>query len=598
MSQEKTFKLQTSPADFSVLVSSVFTIAREMGKNMERTARAPIYYSAHDFTTTLLTLDYELLALAEYIPVLIGATPFSARAVKGFFKEDINEGDVFLVNDPYTLDAGNQMADWCIVYPVFWKDKHVLWVANKAHQQDTGGGVPGGYNPGALDVYGEGLRIPPVKIFDRGKEREDVFNLVMTNVRIPETQRGDLLSMIGAARVGERRARVLYDTYGEETINTFITDLMGYGEFMMREEIAKIPDGTYRSEITGNQDAPPVICDLTIKGSEMIVDFTKSGPMSKAYINSPIANTYSSVYMALMTSVGKKIAYRCGGCYRPIKIVTKPGTITHSIYPATHGSCTNIVAKQIIEAVWSALAQGAPEQVPAGWGSINYWVFAGLDPRRQEGYGTPDFLGCSSGAGAIWGTDGWPTNGPQICSGTLYYPEIEVAESIYPIIWEKWEWARDSGAPGKWRGGCGVDNIWVADSDPEPIHLAYAAEPFDYKVAPAIEGGKLPFPNSKRLIFANGKKETHEDVRRTMLYMLHSGDKSIDYVQGGAGVGNPLERDIEAVREDVRNELVSIESAKNDYGVIIDPETFEIDMPKTEKLRKKMLKQGSKKTSE
>ncbi|UCF91377.1 MAG: hydantoinase B/oxoprolinase family protein [Desulfobacterales bacterium] len=588
MHQKNTFKLQTDPADFSVLVSAMFTIAREMGKNMERTARAPIYYSAHDFTTTLLTLDCELLALAEYIPVLIGATPFSARAVKEYFQDDIHEGDVFLVNDPYTLDAGNQMADWCIVYPVFWQGKQVLWVANKAHQQDTGGGVPGGYNPGALDIYGEGLRIPPVKIFERGRERKDVFNLIMTNVRIPDTQRGDLLSMIGAARVGEKRVRVIYDTYGEETIHTFITDLMGYGEFMMREEIAKIADGVYHSEIRGNEASTPIICDLTIDGSEMTVDFTQSGPMSKAYINSPIANTYSSVYMALMTSVGKKIAYRCGGCYRPLKIVTRPGTVTHATFPATHGNCTNFVAKQIIEAVWSALAQAAPQEVPAGWGSINYWVFSGLDPRRKEGYGTPDFLGCSSGAGAIWGTDGWPTNGPQICSGTLYYPEIEVAESIYPIIWEKWEWARDSGAPGKYRGGCGVDNIWVADSDPEPIHLAYAAEPFDYAVAPAIAGGKLPQPNSKKLILADGREESPAAVRRTMLYQLRSGDKSIDYVMGGAGVGNPLERAIEAVREDVRDELVSIESAQNDYGVVIDPATLEVDLERTAALRRKL----------
>jgi len=566
----------------------MFTIAREMGKNMERTARAPIYFSAHDFSTTLLTLDCELLALAEYIPVLIGATPFAARAVKEYFKDEINEGDVFLVNDPYTLDAGNQMADWCIVYPVFWNGKQVLWVSNKAHQQDTGGGVPGGYNPGAMDIYGEGLRIPPVKIFEKGQERKDVLNLIMTNVRIPDTQRGDLLSMIGAARIGERRARIIYDTYGEETVNTFIEDLMSYGEFMMRSEIAKLKDGVYHSEVKGNEASTPIVCDLTIQGNEMTIDFSKSGAMSPAYINSPIANTYSSVYMALMTSVGKKIQLRCGGCYRPIKIITQPGTVTHAAYPATHGNCTNFIAKQIIEAVWSALAQTAPKEVPAGWGSINYWVFSGLDHRRGEGYGTPDFLGCSSGAGAIWGTDGWPTNGPQICSGTLYYPEIEVAESIYPIIWEKWQWATDSGAPGKWRGGCGVDNIWVADCDPQPIHLAYAAEPFDYEVVPAIAGGKVPKPNSKKLIFANGNEEPPEAVRQKMLYQLQSGDKSIDYVMGGAGVGNPLERDIEAVREDVRDGLVSVESARDDYGVVIDPQTFEVDESETKKLRDKL----------
>ena len=156
MASSKTFELRTEPANFTVLTNAMFTIAREMGKNMERTARAPVYFSAHDFVTTIVSRDYELVALAEYIPVLTGATPFIVRAVDHFFSGDIHEGDVFLVNDPYTMDAGNQLADWGIVYPVFYNGEHVLWVANKAHQQDTGGGVPGGYNPAALDVYAEG----------------------------------------------------------------------------------------------------------------------------------------------------------------------------------------------------------------------------------------------------------------------------------------------------------------------------------------------------------------------------------------------------------------------------------------------------------
>lgn len=588
MASSKAFQLRTDPADFMVLTSAMFTIAREMGKNMERTARAPVYFSAHDFVTTIVSKDYELVALAEYIPVLTGATPFTVRAVDQFFKDDIHEGDVFLVNDPYTMDAGNQMADWGIVYPVFHNGQHVLWVANKAHQQDTGGGVPGGYNPGALDVYAEGLRIPPIRLFEGGRERKDVFNLIMTNVRIPEAQRGDLMSMIGAARVGERRLKTLYDLYGADVMEVFIEDLLNYGEFMMREEISKLPDGTYHSEITGREGSVPIVCDLTIKGDEMVVDFRGSGPQVPAYVNSPIANTTSSVYMALMTSVGKRIQYRCGGCYRPVSLLTTPGTITHAQYPATHGNCTNFIAKQIIEAVWDALAQAAPEETPAGWGSINYWVFSGIDPRRMEGYGSPDFLACASGAGAIWGVDGWSTNGPTICSGTLFYPEVEVAEGIYPAVWKRWEWATDSGAPGKWRGGLGVHNEWVCDSDPQPIHLAYAAEPYDYRVAPAPAGGRLPKPNSKTLLFANGKLETQEEVRTRMLYQLHTGDTVIDYTQGGAGVGDPLERDVNLVLQDVRDEVVSLQSARDDYGVVIVPGSVTLDVEATKALRAQM----------
>lgn len=584
----ETYKIRIDAADFSVLTSAVFTIAREMGVNMERTARAPIYFSAHDFCTSILNLNAELVALAEYIPVLVGATPFAVRAVKRFFKEDVNPGDVFLVNDPYTMDAGNQMADWCVVYPVFYKDEHVLWIANKAHQQDTGGGAPGGYNPNAIDVYAEGLRIPPLRIIKKGKERKSVINLVMTNVRIPDVQYSDLLSLIGAARVAEKRLRTLIDTYGRETFNIFVEDLLAYGEFLMREEIRKIPDGIYHSEITGAEGAPAIVCDLTVDGDELIVDFSDSGPMSKEYINSPIANTYSAVYQAILQSLGKNLEIRCGGCYRPISIKTKPGTVTHATFPATHGNCTNFVAKQIIEAVWAALAKVAPKETPAGWGSIPYWVFSGIDPRRSEGYGSPDFLACASGAGALWGVDGWSTNGPVICSGTLYYPEIEVCEGLYPIFWERWEWAKDSAGPGRWRGGLGVHNQWVSISDSEPVFLHYAADPYDYVPAPAIDGGKLPPANRKELYFAGGRKVTNEEIRNQKAFVLSRGDRVKDFVQGGCGVGNPWERDIEAVVKDVRDEVVSIESAKNDYGVVIKAGTLEVDMDETERLRAKM----------
>ena len=303
------------------------------------------------------------------------------------------------------------------------------------------------------------------------------------------------------------------------------------------------------------------------------MDLSESGPMSSEYINSPIANTYSAVYQAMLQSVGKKVQVRCGGCYRPIEIRTKPGTITHATFPATHGNCTNFVAKQIIESVWAALAKVAPQEVPGGWGSIPYWVYSGVDPRREEGYGSPDFLSCASGAGAIWGTEGWSTNGPVICSGTLYYPEIEVCESLYPIFCRRWEWAEDSGGAGQWRGGMGVHNEWVAASGSQPIFLHYAADPYDYEPAPAISGGKLPPKNRKELYFADGRKVGDEEVRKTKSFVLTHGDRVVDFVQGGCGVGDPMDRDVDAVREDVRDGLISFESAQKDYGVVINPET-------------------------
>ena len=588
MTDKVTFKMRTAAADFEVLSSSFYTIAGEMGLAMARTARSPIFFASHDFVTAVLSPRAELISLAEYIPVLVGATPFAVKAVTQFFGDDINPGDVFLVNDPYSLEAGNHLADWGVVYPVFYKERLKFMLGQKAHQIDTGGGVPGGYNPNAIDIWAEGLRIPPVRIFSRGHEVRDVLNLILTNVRIYEAQRGDLLSLIGASRVGERRLMELMDKHGEETIDTFIEDLLNYSEFRVREQIDKVPDGTYHGETKGIGDAPPIVADITIKGSDMIVDLRKSGPQIKEFINSPIANTYSSVWLALLTSLGKKIErqYRNAGCFRPVKILTTPGSIVHATSPSICGQATNFVAKQIIEVTWEAISKAVPKAVPAGWGSINSWVFSGIDPRRQEGYGAPDFCACANGAGAIWGTDGWSAAVNAISSGTCWPPEIEIVESRYPIFMERWELASNSAGPGKWRGGFGVHNSWVADSGAEPIYLAACFDPCVYKVTPAIAGGKLPPPNSKRIIWAGGGEETNDDTLQKKFYILHSDDKVVDWSTGGAGVGDPLEREIEAVQEEVRDKLITIESARDDYGVVIDPVTFKVDPEQTERLRR------------
>lgn len=592
MRDKTTFNPRTAPADFEILASRFFSIAREMGLIMERTARSPIYFSSRDFISTTLTPKGELISLAQYIPVLVGATPFAVRAVTQCFRNDINQGDIFLVNDPYSYDGGNHLADWCIVYPVFYKGKLIFMIAQKAHQIDTGGGVSGGYNPQAQDIWAEGLRIPPVKIYERGQERKDVLNLILTNVRAYTAQRGDLLSLIGASKIGEKRLLELLDKYGEDAISTYLTDVFSYAEYRMRENIDSIPDGTYHGEVRGITDAPLISADIIIKGNNMLVDLSKSGPSVKEYINSPIANTYSSVWMAILTSLGKKIErqYRNMGCFKPIKILTIPGTVVHAVNPATVGNCTIFVATQIIEAIWDALSKVIPEDVSAGWGHQCGWVLSGLDPRQNERWGSPDFKSAALGAGAIWGTDGWSGASTQIASGACMTPDIEVFENRFPIFMEKWELVTDSCGPGRWRGGCGVENTWLVDAGQEPVYASSQADPYVYESVPAIKGGKTSSPSSKKLIFTNGKEETNAEILHKGFYVLHTGDQAIDFTQGGAGVGHPLERDILAVRDDVRDELVSVKSARDDYGVVIDPVTLEIDQGQTKRMRAAMKK--------
>ena len=599
MSEKKDLELTTPPADFEILASSFYTIAQEMGLNIERTAKSPVFFSAHDYVVTINKIDGDIISMAEYIPVLVGSTPF---AVKGTFryykevlKEDIDEGDIFLCSDIFTLDCGNQPQDWCIVTPVFYQGEPIFVIAVKAHQADIGGGAPGGYNPNAMDCWAEGLRIPPVKIYERGKRREDVLRFVTTNVRTSDMCYSDLLCMASATQIGAKRLIEMLDYWGEEKVLTYIDDVFNYAEHMIREQITRIPDGTYRSEVNPTyqgryNDAAVIRCEMTVKGDDMTLDFTKTDPQVREIVNSSIANTYSSIWLAILTSLGKDIRreYRNSGCFRPISIMTKPGTIVHAQLPATCGNDTNFVAKQIIEAVWKCLAQTLPTETPAGWGSIPYWTIGGYDPRWKRYFGTPDFLGTSCGAGAIWGTDGWSANSPVICSGTLYYPEIEIVELAYPIVCEKWEFAADSEGAGKWRGGLGMWNIWVADAE---FTAAYCVDPYEYEIGPAIAGGQIPKPNEKKIVRKDGTVIDHEECRRIQFFTLEPGDRIIDYLQGGCGVGDPLERDVEAVLEDLREGKITVERARKVYGVVItgDPEP-EVDMEATEKLREDLKK--------
>jgi N-methylhydantoinase B len=272
-----------------------------------------------------------------------------------------------------------------------------------------------------------------------------------------------------------------------------------------------------------------------------------------------------------MTSIGREIEpqLRNSGCFRPFKILTKPGTIVHALPPAPTGNCTCIIAKQIIETVWACLAQVLPERTPAGWGTKLNWAFCGYHNRKKRYFGSPDFLGAAIGAGAVHGTDGYSGVGSQICSGTLRFPEIEVLEEEYPIVWERWEFLPESACPGQWRGGFGTVNEWKAEDE---IYVIFEGDPYGYEPHPSIGEAQLRKIGDKKIIRRDGAEIPFEEIRRIMSFTLQPGDKVIDYLPGGCGVGDPRKRDLNAILDDVNNGLISIESASKDYGVLIAPD--------------------------
>jgi N-methylhydantoinase B len=583
---DATFTTRIDPLDFEVIRCRLRSISEQMTATMERTARSPIYFAARDFSVGLFDARGNTVTIYEGIPLHVYGMPFSVRAILDAFGDDIRPGDQFLTNDPYSGGSSGHLPDFNIFTPVFRGRELLFWAGNRAHQQDIGGSVEGGYNPAATDIYAEGVRYPPVRIIEDDRIKKDIFNVILANMRYPDTQKGDLLAMIGANRLGARALGSLIDRYGPATIKAYFEDLFDYTERLIRLEIARLPDGVYRGECTG-EGGPrcptfTVRATVTIAGSDITIDFSESDPQVPSYINSPLTNTVGSTWIALLTTFGKRIKHISQGLERAVTIVTRPGTITDPVLPAPVSSATNFCAKQIINCVWDAFAKVVPELTPSGWGAIPFEVITGIDPREGRPYATIDFLNAASGTGAIWGTDGWATGTPEVCSGCIRYPDVEHFEVLTPNRWDTWEIEPDSGAPGRWRGGTAMRTVVSNLGGAGAIHSGGQGFSEAARPVPSIAGGRQPAPARRWIAEPDGSTTAAGELTS---YAWRPGATMTVVTQGGCGVGDPFEREVAAVRKDVIEEKVSIEGARRDYGVSIDPETFAVDEAETRRLR-------------
>lgn len=581
-------KLETriDPLDFEIIRCLLRSVSERMTATMERTARSPIYFAARDFSVGLFDRQGNTVTIYEGIPLHVYGMPFSVRAIIDQFGDDIHPGDQFLTNDPYSGGASGHLPDFNIFTPVFHGGDQLFWAGNRAHQEDVGGSVAGGYNSAALDIYSEGVRYPPVRIIEQDRVRKDIFNVILANMRYPHSQNGDLLAMIGANRVGARALGDIAQRYGTNVLRDYFEDLFDYTERLIRIEIGKLPDGTFHGESVG-EGGPrcptfTVRAKVTIAGSDITVDFSDSDPQVPSYINSPLTNTVGSTWIALLTTIGKDIKHVSQGLERAVRIVTRPGTITDPVLPAPVSSATNFCAKQIINCVWDAFAKVVPEITPSGWGSIPFEVLSGIDPRRNRPYSTIDFLNAASGTGAIWGTDGWATGTPEVCSGCIRYPDIEHFEDLTPNRWDSWEIEPDSGGPGRWRGGPAMRTVVTNRGGEGWIHSGGQGFRNDARPVPCIAGGLQPAA-ARRVIREPDGSIT--EAGELISYRWRPGATMTVITQGGCGVGDPFERDVEAVRKDVVEEKLSIEAARRDYGVIVDAATLAVDMAATRALR-------------
>jgi N-methylhydantoinase B len=566
----------------SVIGNRLDAISKEIGQTMLRTSRSPIFSEARDFVTAIFDAQLRLVAQTAYIPVLMCALPYALKSIASTFADDIDDGDVFILNDPYR--GNNHPPDITIAKPVFHAGAIAFWSVSKGHHADVGGGGVAGYNPGAKVIWEEGIRIPPAKLYIAGKANKALWDTILLNVHLPFLVEGDLQCQVGAVTIGERSLKALLGKYGRPTLDAALDAIFDACESQMRAAIRSVPEGHYSAERLIDHDG--IVKDrmvrikvtLTIARGKVTFDFTGSDAQVPGYINSTLPNTASSAYLALFMSLGSDLRFN-EGALRTLSVIAPSGTVVNPVEPAAVTGCTIATAQAIIEAVWLALAKAAPERVDACWARWCAPATMGFNPRTGRPFGDIHFM-CKGGGGASKGRDGWNHIGTVVCAGGLRAPDPELHELVDPFTVLQYEYWPDSAGAGEWRGGMGTIYRWRIDTDGIPA-ANFGGGVHEVTAPFGLEGGHAAPPHSLKLY----KGDRVVPVDAESFYDLGSGDVFEIYESGGGGYGDPKRRAVDKVLADVRDGVVSIAKAESDYGVVIDPRTLTVDEARTRALR-------------
>ncbi|NKB38775.1 MAG: hydantoinase B/oxoprolinase family protein [Gammaproteobacteria bacterium] len=582
-------KSDIDPVDIAVISARMQSICKEMGETMLRTSRSPIFSEARDFTTAVFDHKPELLAQTIYIPDIAAATPFAAKAVAERFVGDVHEGDLFILNDPYR--GNNHPPDLNVMKPVFWDKQLRYWLLSKGHHADMGGGGVVGYNPEAHDAWEDALRIPCLRLADRGVLREDVLDFILLNIRARDLVEGDIHCQIGAVNLGERRLLALLEHYGYADLSAATAEILDATERRVRADIAKIPDGEYSAERAIDHDgiefdkSPVVRLCLKVQGDKVIFDYSDSDAQSIGYINSTLPNTSAMSQLALFSThaISNDIQFN-DGAVRPLEIIAPEGTIVNAREPAPTSCCTLCIGEAMIEAIWLALAQVIPEQVSAMWGRWCAPATMGMNPANDRFFADIHFMS-KGGGGAVHGYDGWDHVGTPVTLGGLRAPDPELHELVTPYSLLEYEIETDTGGAGEWRGGMGVRYAFQVEAD-NVACANFGSGMRNFTAPEGIAGGEAAPAHRLNLEHADGSSEELDGNR---MYTFNKGDRISIVSSGGGGYGDPKQRSPERVLRDVHDGLVSVEQARLSYAVVVTKDdsvsAYTIDEEKTRGLR-------------
>ena len=599
------------PLTLAVVEARFNALNQELGARLFRQCFSVPTSHIRDLGTVLFDKDERTLNIGNFMPVHTGGSDVSLKGMLDWIgRDNIHPDDFIIGNDPFIVRFGH-VADWSFLRPIFYKGELVFYHFARTHQYDSGGAYPGCYFPRSYDCHGEGLIIPPVKIIERGKIDEKAYSIILKNLRGSTLVRADNMLVYGSMKKIEERIIGLLKEYGKDTVMAACDELIDRAREAVRKVISKWPAGTYRAERAsdwdGTTDKPVwVRLALTIKPDRgrLIFDFSDSDPQAD-FVNVPLGQVWSSVASGLLWCLPPGLP-RNQGFFDCMEIVTKEGTVLSPVYPATCASQAVTLGSEITECVQLAIAQVVPKEAPATWGRHVNPLYAGkrrdkMDPRTGSisEYTAHTFHAVAS-SGAAYGYDGVDGSGSSPLGGAMIRAPIEVEEWYIPYRWLHYEFLPDSAGAGQWRGGLGthVEALNVYNREVwQPLDCLTMSGNADGERfgSVGLMGGKGG-TKTKLEIVRKGKRLPY---RTFDLQYLEPGDILVSNSGGGGGVGDPLDREAEKVRLDTLNEYISIQAARELYGVVIDPETLGVDYDETTELRKKLKAQkkgGEKKT--
>ena len=556
----------SDPATFVVIKNSLYAAAEEMKVVLAKTAYSPILKVAGDYSCGIFDISGQMIAQGPDLPIHLGSMPDAVKAVVSAF-DVFEENDVFIHNDPYF--GGSHLPDVNVVSPAFHNDKLIGFACIRAHWPDVGSASPGSYGA-VTEIYGEGLRLPPVKLYSRGVLNKDVDAIIFANVRTPDERRGDLGAQIAANRRATERLGALADKYGVDVLVSTMAEVLDYSEKMMRTLLARLPDGKSTFEDfcdgdgiieEGETEDQTFLIRMTVekKGETITVDFSGTDDAVSGPMNAPLSVTASGVFCALKTVIDPDgLIPPNSGCWRTISVTAPEGCVLNAQFPSPVVYANHEISHRVCDMTFGAVAEFWPNNTMAcSQGTSAVVTFGGEDPRNKQRYVSYETI--KGGFGARPNKDGINAIASGI-SNTMNTP-IEVLEMSFPVRVDEYVLVTDSGGAGRFRGGLGARRTWTVLD-----HKARASSCLERtKSAPfGLSGGK---PGLAAKIWTEAPNGDIGTAPGKGGFDVPNGGQIHLRVPGSGGFGNPSERDANAIKEDVLDGYISEEGAEMHYGV-------------------------------